>query len=279
MLRPSFKLTKDSVAMSDGAYTLLAGLPDDRLGTVITERSDRRTVVPAPPNCGSTVGAPFVGGAWLLVDCSGSSVDLYELPAGPWRSVPLAESCQAWGTAAGMSTCTPIATGTDWIELDETCYHCRNTYVFQDIESGALVGDPSNSTVLPDLDAPSLAHHLCKPLRVPQGGTLELDGGFAVAEIRREAFLERCSTTLHEKLKAFGGAPALAPKAIVWLSKPFTRLAGVFLPSRRPFSVVLPGDVTDLSGVVIADHHLYLNGTTGGVEAVWQATWPVAGPK
>jgi hypothetical protein len=275
-IRPSYKLIRNALAESDGPYTVLLGVQDEQLGTVITERSNAHKVIP-PSGCATTIGPPFVGGPWLLADCDGSSIDLYALPAGPWRSVPIAESCQAWATAAGMSTCDPIAVGRHWIEFDETCYHCQNTYIFQNIDSATVASDPSSSTVLPDLNAPSLAHHLCKPLHVPQGGVLQIDSGFAVAGTSRGAFLERCGTRLKQRLTRVRGALSLAPGTVVWLSRQFTRLSGLLLPSRRAFSLVLPQNLTDLSGVVIADHHLYVNGTAAGLEAVWQTPWPSTG--
>jgi hypothetical protein len=276
-IHPSYKLIRNALAESDGPYTVLLGVQDGQLGTVITERSNAHKVVPPPPGCATTIGPPFVGGPWLLVDCDGSSIDLYALPAGPWRSVPIAESCQAWANTPVMSTCDPIAVGRYWIEFDETCYHCQNTYVFQNIDSATVASDPSSSTILPDLNARSLAHHLCQPLRVPKGGVLQIDGGFAVAGTARAAFLERCGTRLKQQLTGVRGALSLAPDTVVWLARHFTRLSGLLLPSRRAFSVVLPQNLTDLSGVVIADHHLYVNGTAAGLEAVWQTPWPSTG--
>jgi hypothetical protein len=133
--------------LADGSYSFAASQnqASGTLGTLRNDQTGASTTVSAPPGCtGPTgllpTGQQLIGGPWLAVDCSdahSSVVDLYSLADGTWRAVTPASSVQQYcGQNAAMSSCLPVAVGSDWIEFDETCYHCGDTYVFQNIQTG-----------------------------------------------------------------------------------------------------------------------------------------------
>ena len=148
--------------------------------------------------------------------------------------------------------CRADAVGARWIRWHATCYHCADTYSFQNIETGELRGDPTNATTFADLNSPALAHKTCPGVRLMREfegestpwGSLTPYGQFALAigtdnqvPPTGGVFLERCGTRM-QRLLAYGpselsfSVPPLASnvRAIVW--QPATsRLDGLFLPS------------------------------------------------
>lgn len=200
VLKERFHVVGDAFALTNGEYTLING------GTTgadefANERTGKHFVVPPPPACQFSIGQDFVGGPWLLRTCSTSAVDLYALPNGPWRAVPIAQSCQGWNAAPGESTCLPIGVGRFWIQFNETCYHCTNTPLFQNVQTGATTGAPPVKQSIIDLNAPSLLTRLCRPLTPPPpSGGLTLASPFAITYRPSGVFLERCSARLHVRL-------------------------------------------------------------------------------
>ncbi len=213
-----------------------------------------------------------------MINCAtGSSPapELYSLTRRSWQTVHLAPSLQRFCQATdGMPFCTLTGVGADWIEVKESCYHCRDFHDFQNIQTGQLasattprdLGQRSGpgGTTIPDLDSPTLIRRLCRPLRVPTSwdnaydqsvsGMLMFHGSFAVASgVRRGsdnqfAFIERCGSRLHVPIP--DDATVIASShAVIWQAG---GVNGVLLPSLRRLRIILPGVVTRASGVVAA---------------------------
>ncbi len=141
--------------------------------------------------------------------------------------------------------------GTNWIKYDEAAVHLGDRWLFQNIVTGAVRNDPTNAHTLPDLDSPLLTESVCAPLRVPSApsqNTLELEGRFAVLSTTSGVFLEHCATHLHELLTDAAPWATAAPWAIMWVPRPTRPLDGIFLPSRRRFTVSRPpgADMADV---------------------------------
>jgi hypothetical protein len=194
----------------------------------------------------------------------------------------------------------PDAVGAHWIRWHATCYHCADTYSFQNIETGELRGDPTNATTFADLNSPALAHKTCPGVRLMREfegysspwGSLTSYGQFALAigtvnQLYGAVFLERCGTRMRRLLvsgTSIGGAPPLASnsRAIVWRTAP-SRLDGLFLPSLQTFTIPLPsamvpaqGDITD---VALTSGALYVveYGSVAG-QTLWRTASPTALP-
>lgn len=137
VIHPAFhRLGSAAYVLSTGRYVFAATLnASSPLGSLIDEQTGKRTQLSAPADCDFPTGPEVLGGPWLLVSCSNAQslkMELYGLSSGRWITVIPASSIQQFCQAAGMSTCDPVGVGTDWIEFDETCYHCVHTYVFSE---------------------------------------------------------------------------------------------------------------------------------------------------
>ncbi len=193
----------------------------------------------------------------------------------------------------------PDAVGADWIRWDASCYHCADTYLFQNIHTGNLRGDPANATTFTDLDSPALAHRTCSGVRlmheslpnVPPWGPLTPYGQFALViggtgQIYPAVFLERCGTHMRRLLASPNpevGDPPLASNSrmIVWRAVP-GRLTGLFLPSLQTFTIPLPSAIVNsgspndnpVPALGLTSRALYVN----GAQALWRTVSPTALP-
>lgn len=269
---PHYRVVGHHGMATDGRYTVLwSGRPVE-VGTLIDEQTGRRTRVRLPTDCraGRRV-APVLGDSWMLADCRRGRVDLYSPADGGWQAVTVATACRNFGSSAGG--CIPVAVGTDWIEYDKQSYRLGDQFMFQNIATGAVSGDPTGTTTLPDLDSPVLAQRVCAPLRVPRHGKLTFDGPFAVASGATGTFIERCGSRLRLPVPFFN--VATAPGSIVWLPSPTSAVRGVFLPSLRRFTVAPPPGHAYVVDVELSVRRLYVTVAAGGGGAdVWSAPAP-----
>ncbi len=272
---PHYRIVGHHGMATDGLYTVLWGRRAGEVGTFVDERTGRHVRVLLPPGCrsGGRI-SPILGNTWLLADCSRGRVDLYSPAGHRWRRVTVAAACRNYRSSAGG--CIPLAVGTDWIEYDKQSVRLGDRFIFQNIASGAVVGDPTNATTLPDLDSPVLAQPVCAPLRVPPHGKLTFDGRYAVAEGSSGTFIEKCGT--HLRVAVPSDNVATAPGSLVWLTTPTRPMRGVFLPSLRRFTIAPPPGHSYLVDVELSVRHIYVTVATGGGGAdVWSA--PAPAPK
>ncbi|MGN6870147.1 MAG: hypothetical protein ACTHMY_17295 [Solirubrobacteraceae bacterium] len=193
--------------------------------------------------------------------------ELYLPASDEWRAITVAAACRR--------VCVPLAVGTDWIEYDKRSRRRGDRFIFQNIATGALLGDPTNATTVADLDSPVLAQPVCPPLRVPRHGTLTLNGRFAVAAGATGTFIEKCGT--HLRVPVSSENVAAAPGSFVWLTSATRPMSGVLLPSLKRFTVAAPTVHVYLVDVELSSRHIYVTVSTGGGGAdVWSA--PAPGP-
>jgi hypothetical protein len=263
-------------------------LINDRLGTTTA----------LDPRCdGDGLGAP-----WVLMSCPESSdplgpydVELYSLADGTRQTVTpspgLPPQCSSECSDTSPQS-SPNAVGAYWIRWDATCYHCGDTYFFQNIQTGELRDDPTNATTFADLNSPALAHQTCPGVRLMREfegystpwGSLTSYGQFALAigtdsPGNNAAFLERCGTQMRRLLVSSGtfGDPLLASNssAIVWQSAP-SRLNGLFLPSLQTFTISVPAAVVTVEALGLTSGALYVRDLESGT--LWRAASPSALP-
>ncbi len=160
---------------------------------LINDRTGTMTAL--DPRCdGDGLGAP-----WVLMSCPQSSdpygpydVELYSLADGARQTVtpsPGVPYCRTPPGNISDECANPDAVGAYWIRWDATCYHCADTYLFQNIQTGELRDDPTNATTFADLNSPALAHKTCPGVRVMREfedestpwGSLTTYGQFALA--------------------------------------------------------------------------------------------------
>lgn len=280
---PRWQVVSRGGVGSDGAYTMLWSGRSGVVGTLINELSGQRRRVAMPSGCPDPVGGQdILGDTWLLVPCPHYSMELYSLATGQWATQSSPAVCRH--KVGKGPTCTPAAVGTNWIKYDENSVHLGDRWLFQNIVTGAVRSDPTNAHTLPDLDSPLLTEAVCPPLRVPSDktqNTLELDGRYAVLSNRSGIFLEHCATHLRRLLTDHALGVTVGPDEIMWMPRPNRPLEGVFLPSRRRFSVAVPRGA-EIEFLVIGARHLYVLGQAGrgntlaGVGVVWSAPLPAS---
>jgi hypothetical protein len=265
-------------AATDGPYTMLWSPRSGVAGTLINEITGQRTRVAMPRGCPEPVGGQdFLGAMWLLVPCPHFSMDLYALATGEWTTVSIPAVCRR--RAGTGPSCSPAAVGADWIRYDENRRRLGDRWLFQNIVTGAVRNDPTNAGIQPDLDSPLLIDPVCAPLRAPSTAsehTLEFEGRFAVLSTDGGIFLEHCATHLHELLTDAAPWVTAAPREVMWVVRPQGPLDGIFLPSRRRFTVSRPARAS-VDDIVISARHLYVIGEAGPgdtadtVGVVWSA--------
>jgi hypothetical protein len=274
-----------------GAYSAANGTPD----TLIDERTGTETSVSYPGCSPVALGEP-----WLVYTCAPDygTMELYALPTGGWTAVTLHA-----GYSIGWS---PIAIGARWIQLQEFCAdgpsHCLNSYAFQNLQTGNITPDPTSATTYADLNSPTLARRVCKPLHVPmvdgpegeviyaaQPGALAFYGKFAISSsgmTGAHGFLERCGSRLHRQIglpNLVGAAFAASSHFVVWQSGQH-QLGGLFLPSLRRFVIPLPAGINTQSSngigfpgtIAASSRHLYLlnSSDTSSIRSYWIAPLP-----
>jgi hypothetical protein len=271
---PRYRIVGHHGMATDGRYTVLWSLRRGEVGTFIDEQTGRRRRVTLPAGCrsGGRI-SPILGDTWLLADCGPGRVDLYSPAGDQWHAVTVAPACRNFRSPAGG--CIPLAIGTDWIEYDKESYRLGDRFIFQNIATGAVLGDPTSATTLADLDSPVLAQRVCAPLRVPRHGTLTFDGRFAIAEGATGTFIEKCAS--HLRIPVSSDYVAAAPRSLVWLTSPTQPVSGVFLPTLRRFTVAPPPGHHYLVDAEVSVRHIYVTvAGTGATVDVWSARAPAS---
>ena len=221
--------------LADGRYVFLSGqfaADGTQGGVLVDDQTGQRTLFTPPTGCST----PVIGGPWLIFAICPSGLQLDPLAGGPARPVA--------GIGAGE---VPVAVGRDWIEYRSNCdtVHSCSTYSFQSIASGAVHRDPTSASTLADLDSPQLAHRTCRGLSVPTSDFLVpptdwlvSDGKLALADTAGGVVVKQCAGPLHLVTHAAPAQITASPRAIVWQAQ--NKLAGVSLPSLKPFTLRLP---------------------------------------
>jgi hypothetical protein len=238
-----------------------------------------------------------LGPPWVLMSCPLASnpygpgdVELYSLTDGTRQTVTPSPGLPPQCPQPDVETeCAGAgAVGGDWIRWDATCYHCADTYLFQNINTGELRDDPTNATTFADLNLPALAHSTCSGVRLMRNldsygmgwGSLTPDGQFALAiGTDNSVFLERCGTRMR-RLLANGNtvasyALASNSSAIVWQAAT-SQLNGLFLPSLQTFTIPLPSAIGLVGSLGLTSGALYVSGFENGV--VWRSASPTVLP-
>jgi hypothetical protein len=263
---------------------------------VINDRSGTTTAL--DPRCdGNGLSA-----RWVLMSCPQTSdpygpydVELYSLADGTRQTVtPSAGVPYCASPPPDMETecASPDAVGAYWIRWDATCYHCGDTYLFQNIQTGKRRGDPTTATTFADLSSPALARKTCPGVRLMRDfegystdwGSLTSYGQFALAtgtdsQGNQRAVLERCGTRTR-RLLASGSGLLLAsnPRAILWQTAASNRLNGLFLPSLQTFTIPLPSAIvaSEASLEGLTSGALYVRDGRSGT--LWRTASPTALP-
>lgn len=241
-------------AWVDGRYEFVT----DRTfgGRLINDRTGRARTVTVP---GCIPAA--LGGGFLLFGCT-QSVKLYSLAKRTTREIVPAASVMYSGTCGQPDVETPCSTavsvGSRWIGFEIGCYHCSGRFTFENIRTGQVIANPSTpggrTTV--DLNSPSLTATLCPPLTIPPAtgpnnpgpGVVRRYGHFVLEATRGGApkflpvaYLGRCGSARRQVLTRYANEFGTIPidsdsREIVWATGRGD-LAGVYLPSLRPFVV------------------------------------------
>ena len=223
VLGSSFRAIRAGVGsmLASGDY-LVSTLPEpgfsypyDLAPVVINDRLGTTTAL--DPSC----NADELGPPWVLLICPQSSgpfgpydVELYSLADGTRKTVALSPGMPYCSSPPydGQVECSAAAVGAHWIEWIAGSYHHLPTEVyFQNIQTGALRGDPTNATTFADLNSSGLAHTTCPGVRLMPNyldsvyagaawGSLTPYGQFALAVADNGAFLERCGTNMRRLL-------------------------------------------------------------------------------
>jgi hypothetical protein len=283
-LRLKFQALQSTAAVSNGPYTYLSA--GSFSGTVLREATGQQTPVALPPGCPS-IQNPVIGGPWLL-DAACQELELYRLPAGPWRAVPrnpaLGRSCD------GMGLCRPVAIGRHWLDFQSQCYHCAPDYTFENLTSARERSDPTNEGTIPGVNDNKLAHTVCRPVNVVPGDVVTFEGSFALIFMPDPSSpdpeigsyqLVRCGSTLARTIDAWGligtsdALIAANPHMVIWHAS--TRLDGIFLPSLRRFTVPVPHVLVDAWGLQLSSDHLYAQAGPDG--PLYSARLPRRSPR
>jgi hypothetical protein len=253
-----------NVLLLSGQYAFVPRPESGRrvTGTLIDDRTGKRTSIVSPVGCYPTV----IGGGWLLFRCDG--LTLYSLASGAWRSVPRVAGLSG---PASPDAPIPVAVGSRWIEFDtRICEfggsHCSNDqYVFESLQTGKVSKDPTSATTVADLNSPSLGRKVCSPLRVPKAnvgseedvyrwaarpGTMTFYASSVMAngmfhDGTTGLFLERCRSHLHKFIDLnIYDPPAVAANSHLVVRQTRTdQLSGLWLSGLRPSVIPLPAAV------------------------------------
>lgn len=290
------------VASHDDVFLIVAQDPQAGRGVLIDDTTGKRRTVSFPSDC--TPGP--MSNALVAFSCSSdpSTEELYDVATGTTSSF----SVGPWNTAPGTPSCVQIddcgfitAIGTHWIQVGYSGSdpeHDTPWFAYQNLQTGAqLNGDQTGKRTNVDLDSAGLTEKVCRPLSMPSVtynygttfGSLTPDAGYEIASGDGGEFLERCGSRLRERLTENppdAGGPAngcvnlacglaMNAHAVVWL-RSFNTLSGIFLPSRRRFTIVLPAKAAFTDGgepeVALTARHIYIS--TGGHAGNFRAPAP-----
>jgi hypothetical protein len=219
--------------------------------TLIDESTGKTTKVTMPAGCALADASR----AQLLLQCVSAgqgTQELEDIATGQVSPIAVNPALDCASDATGA--CSGVTRiGTEWMAVVGSCplaEHCEPPILFQSLATGQLVNDPTSSTVVPDMNSPTLAQHLCPSVTVPvitpgfslpDSGFVQMDGQFGIATGEAGTYLERCGSPLHQHL-TFTPSPVFNSHLVLWQSKPGL-LKGLFLPSLKPFTIAVPRTV------------------------------------
>jgi hypothetical protein len=156
------------------------------------------------------------------------------------------------------NSCSFVALGRDWIEVESQAYHQANEYFIARIPTGAESGsraEPGGRLAF-DLDSSSGVQRLCSPLRYPEAPWTTADGttavqpgfmqvlgrfalvadGYVAPTSYRSARLERCGE--HSAIQLPTTGIAISSRALAWWAT--GHVGGILLPSLKRFRLATP---------------------------------------
>jgi hypothetical protein len=228
-----------------------------------------------------------VGAPWVLADCH-LTFRLYNIQTQKWRPLRCGPpGCMPNGTFA-------FHVGSRWLQFDvQEAGSCGDgvhntcgpiTHTFYNITTGARRHAPhQTAATIIDLASPTLVRTVCRPLRVPSGGSLTFYGSFAVATDKAgNLSLERCGSHMQipiDQRNSAGlrGSLLASDRAVLWpamdAAGAWQTLDGVLLPSLRRITIPLPQRVTLPGGgfVALDSYKLYSTNIDG---ELWSAGLP-----
>ncbi len=132
----SYRVVGNAAALTTGRYTLITSQPTPSGGRLLDETTGHRTAVPGAPPC-TGPRQVFAGGGNLVVGCD-ATAEVFALPSGPWRTVPIAAECLAMTTGGDSASCTVAGIGRQWLQLDVSCYHCSTQRYYQNLATRGI---------------------------------------------------------------------------------------------------------------------------------------------
>ena len=298
-------------ALTSGSYVFIGGRAfSGDVGRLVDQATGASTVVPQPPGLECHMSA--FGSPWLLASCQsysgryfiGSSTQLYNVSTRSWRAVAAGPGIGTINTSCANSVLPPCSSldgvGSSWIRFDSTCYHCSDTYLFQNIATGAVQRDPATpgGNAIANLSSPTLAQSLCSPVTVPgvfypgavQGVAPVTPDGRFVLVVHSSAFasgvqlrLQRCGSRSSQLLANdfdpdngyLDNALPATSHMVLWQA-PGGDTQGIFLPSLRRFVVNLPRAISrNGARIALSANVLYLD---DGNDELWSTTLPGSPP-
>lgn len=296
---------------SSGPYVLLSPQDDPDTGTLINDRTGAETllspisqrVCDGPPTNG-TVAPGSLGESLVVFTCRGSTPvpaeflgstpKVYSIQTGNWTTVNYAAESSAWCGPLNSCLLYPSQAGANWLAYignDECEAHCYPLPPppFQNVYTSQLASPHTNASTLVDLDSPSLTRRICRPLNYPSSllaaayGDVSYDsvfyGRFGVFRgPHATTYLQRCGSKSHMRLPETPEAGNST--SLLWQNyqdaprNGYPRsLAGVFLPSEKPFQIPVPISFRKigLELTVLSQHTLYVETNHGDV---WAAPAP-----
>jgi hypothetical protein len=271
-VRVSYRAIAGRGVVSTGRFTAIFSNIHTASGRVMDESSGRTYRLPAAPAC-ADAAPTLAGGNYLMAGCD-DTIDLYHLPRGPWRTVPIAQQCLALAQEPGTGPCAAYAIGNDWIEYHIACYHCTAIREFQNIATGELRQDPATATTYANLSSSTLAAQICGPLTLPQGAEIQRDGPFVIEQTTSGVMLARCGRNTVTKLQGALAPIAARPRVLLW-DQGGNGIQGRDLPSLRPVRLSNPPGLSRVLAVAVGLRKLYVLGVNrDDQQKLWRATLP-----
>jgi hypothetical protein len=238
-------------------------------GTQHDDLTGHTAVVPTPADCSQSV-SPALGADSLVVVCEGSgTLARYALPAGPWVRFPAPVNCTARHDFA--AACTPVAVGTQWVQITESCFKCATTTVVENLRTHQERPPVTGAHVTTDLNRRFPVRHLCAP--VDTAGVAVYPVGAQVILVRgRTAYLQRCGQAKTEKLGSDIYDISVLSRFAIWGFG--DKLHGIQLPSDAPFVERLPKGLSSVRPLVVDDGATYIQAEVSGVPHAWRGRNP-----
>jgi hypothetical protein len=220
---------------------------------LLDDRTGKRIAIPADCDAG------VVGDPWVALYCSSSllrqSYEVFNVQRRKMRHLPCVGLCRQDYYFQNI-----VAVGASWFEVEvEPHEPCGDgvhntcgptTFAFYNARTGAQrVPFVSDSRII-DLDSPTLARPLCRPLIEPAGYAptsifpppLTFYGSFALAQQASGIYIERCRSHLHVPVvrAPYEGGVLANAQAVAFCSQigpKATPMAGFFLPSLQRFTI------------------------------------------